>query len=117
MRKQRDVHAFKVKESPLKKKDELFKLLKYLRSVWPGMIREDSLWNTYSYGSTNLDALAKQGYIVANPVYDKGITLNYYNLGLKGFEFLQQKRLNIFLIVVGIATVVSAIISIISLFI
>jgi len=93
------------------------RLLKYLMNEWPAQINEENIWNEYQCYSEDLDALAKQGFLFEVKHYNPQTktTTKYYKLGINGFQYLYLRRINFWIIVLGIVASISTIISIITL--
>jgi hypothetical protein len=93
------------------------RLLKYLESEWPTMIREDCIWNEYQCYSEDLISMTDQGILIEVPNMSDNKSLTHYKLGIRGFEYLHLRRMNGFLKKVGIATIIATIIATTSLLI
>ena len=98
------------------KKKGFIQLLKYLQQNWDSDIREDSLWNEHNSWSTDLEHLEKQGIIYGHKIKTGEQTHKFYKLGLGGFQYLHLRKINIWVVIASIFTILSFITILISIF-
>ncbi|MEK6927725.1 MAG: hypothetical protein AABX11_04800 [Nanoarchaeota archaeon] len=101
----------------IKRNKGYLRLLKDLEEVWPLEVREDNIWNEYHCHSNDLESLEKQGFLFETKMHDseKKQTWKYYKLGIGGFQYLYLRRINFWVIVLGIFASISTILTLISL--
>jgi len=94
------------------------RLLKYLEKNWRSEFKEDSLWDEFLAWDHDLKSMEKQGVLHAVDVRDlNGQTHKYYKLGLGGFQYLYLRRINLWVIIASIFTILSFLTIVLSLFI
>ncbi len=118
--KKRGRNQFPVESKEVKNKNSGYiRLLKDLKADWPTMYRDDSIWNEYQCYIEDLEFLVKQGILFKSQSMEtpNGRVVQYYKLGIKGFEYLFMRKVNFFLIIIGFFTILSFFVSLISIFI
>lgn len=101
----------KKEELRRKKNRGYIRLLKRLEREWPVVISISRLSNQYQCFENDFKYLEEQGLVFCEKVDED----KYYKLGFKGFEYLELRRFNTFMWMVGIATLINVVISVIML--